>query len=78
VLFWSPKPFEKQDALMENKKTPLYKTHMRPVLTYRLECWELSKQVEGNMNIFERNVLKRIFVTIHEDGSLRSRYNEKL
>ena len=54
-------------------KCVLYKTLMRPILTYRSECLHLSKK-DGNMlRIFERRVLRMIFGPVTDSGTRRTR-----
>jgi hypothetical protein len=44
----------KSRIISRNTKTLLYKTLIRPVLTYGAETWVLPKQDEHRLNIFER------------------------
>jgi hypothetical protein len=56
----------------------LYKTLVRPVLTYGSECWSLSKK-DGNMlEIFARRILRLIYGAVNDNGVWRTRYNSKL
>jgi hypothetical protein len=51
----------KSRIIFRNTKTLLYKTLIRPVLTYGPETWVLSKQYEHRLSIFERKILRRIY-----------------
>jgi len=44
----------KSRSMSRNIKTLLYKTLIRPVLTYGAETWVLSEQDEHRLSIFER------------------------
>ena len=56
----------------------LYKTLTRPILTYGIECWPLSKK-DGNMlQIFERRILRMIYGPVNDNGIWRTRYNSEL
>jgi len=44
----------KSRNISRNIKTLLYKTLIRPVLTYGAKTWVLSEQGEHRVNIFER------------------------
>jgi len=48
----------------------LYKTLTRPILTYGIECWLLSKKDGIMLQIFERRILRMIYgpVTIMVHG----------
>jgi len=60
-----------------NIKTLLYKTLIRPVLTYGAETWVLSKQHEHSFSIFECKILQRIYgpVIDGEDGDIKPTKN---
>ena len=49
----------KSRIISRNTKTLLYKTLIRPALTYGAETWVLSKQDEHRLSIFERIILSR-------------------
>jgi hypothetical protein len=53
----------------------LYKTEVRPVAMYGVECWTLSRT---NERVFERKILRRIYGPIRNKGQLRSRHNKEL
>ena len=55
-----------------------YKTLIKPVLTYGVETWVLSKVDELCLGVFERKILRRIYGLICEGVAWRSRYNEEL
>ena len=59
----------KSRIISRNIKTLLYKTLIRPVLTYGAETWVLSKQDE-RLSIFERKILQ-----MGEDGELEPTKN---
>ena len=39
----------------------IYKTMIRPVVTYSSETWTLTAKDENNLRIFERQILRKIF-----------------
>ncbi|XP_055372070.1 uncharacterized protein LOC129606043 [Condylostylus longicornis] len=56
-----------------------YKTLIRPVVTYGLECYSRTAIEENTLRIFERQILRKIFGTIQKDeNSWRIRYNDEL
>lgn len=59
-------------------KIRIYKTLIRPVLTYASEAWTLTKKDINRLNIFERKVLRSIFGPVNVDNEWRARYNYEL
>jgi sorting nexin-29 len=55
--------------ISRNTKTLLYKTLIRPVLTYGAKTWVLSKQDEHCLSIFEHKILLRIYSPVMDRGS---------
>ena len=68
----------KSRIISRNTKTLLYKTLIRPVLTYGAETWVLSKQDEHRLSIFERKILRKIYGPVMDRGSWRIRTNQEL
>jgi hypothetical protein len=56
----------------------IYKTLIKPVSMYGAETCVLSKADESRLGVFERKILRRIYGTICEEATWRSRYNEEL
>jgi hypothetical protein len=57
-------------------KMQIYKTLIRPVVTYGSETWTLTKTDENLLRIFER--LRKIYAPIQEGDTWRIRNNEEL
>jgi hypothetical protein len=53
----------------------IYKTIIRPVVTYSSETWTLTAKGENNLRIFERQILKKIFGPVKIDNIWRIRNN---
>ena len=64
--------------LSRTTKSVLYKTLIRPVLTYASETWVLSKTNERQLAVFERKILRKIYGPLNEGGVWRRRYNQEL
>jgi len=59
-------------------KIILYKTLIRPVVSYGAEAWTLTKKEEQAVPIFERKIFRRIYGPKYENGELKSRTNREL
>jgi len=59
-------------------KIILYKTLIRPVVSYGAEAWTLTKKEEQALLIFERKIFRRIYGAKYENGEWKSRKNREL
>jgi hypothetical protein len=59
-------------------KIRLYKTLIRPVVTYGAETWTMTKKEEQALLIFERKIFRRLYGHKYEDGEWKSRTNREL
>ena len=56
----------------------IYKTTIRPVVTYSLGTWSLIAKAENNLCIFERQILRKIFGPVNIDYIWRIRSNMEI
>jgi len=57
----------------------MYKTLVRPVVTYACKTWVLKENIKTKLRVFERKVLRRIYgPTKEKDGTWRIKSNEEL
>ena len=56
----------------------IYKTLIRPVVTYGSETWTISKSDENLLRIVKRKILRKIYGPIQEGDIWRIRNNEEL
>ena len=69
----------KSRALNRGSKLKIYKTLMRPIVTYGCEAWTLTSWNEQQLGIFEQKILGKIFGPIQdENGIWRIRKNHEL
>jgi len=64
--------------LSRDPKIILYKTLIRPVVSYGAEAWMLMKKEEQALLIFERKIFRRIYGPKYEDGEWKSQTNREL
>jgi hypothetical protein len=65
---------------LASKKLKLYRSIIRPIVTYAYETWVLKETIKKNkLMVFERKVLRRIFGPTKEpDGTCRIKTNDEL
>ena len=56
----------------------LYKTQIKPVMSYGAEAWTVTKKEEQAVLIFERKIFRRIYGPKYENGEWKSRTNREL
>jgi len=70
--------YEHTKLVTRATKIILYKTLVRPVVSYGDEAWTLTKKEEQDLLIFERKIFRRIYGPIYENGEWKSRTNREL
>uniref|UniRef100_A0A0K8SN56 Reverse transcriptase domain-containing protein n=1 Tax=Lygus hesperus TaxID=30085 RepID=A0A0K8SN56_LYGHE len=68
----------KSRNVSRSTKVLLYKTLVRPVLTYGSETWTLSAATIKSLEVFERKILRRIFGPVRDGERWRARYNQEI
>ena len=58
----------KSKLLTKNNKMKVYKTMIRPVVTYSSETLKLTAKNENNLRSFERQILRKIFGPVSTDN----------
>ena len=72
-------PMMKSRLLSRTTKIRIYKTLIRPVITYGSDAWVINKCDEKRLLVFERKILRRIYGPMLEEGAPpRIRYNDEL
>ena len=68
----------KSTIIRRSDKLQIYKTLIRPVITYGSETWTLTKSDENSLRISEREILRKIYGPIQEGDIWRFRDNEEM
>ena len=68
----------KSKFLKKNTKMKIYKTTIRPVVTYSSQTWTLTAKDENNLRIFGRQILRKIFGPVNIDSVWRIRNNTEI
>jgi hypothetical protein len=70
--------FFRNRLLSRATKIRLYKTLIRPELTYGAETWMMTKKEEQALLVIERKMFRRIYGAKYEDGEWKCRSNREL
>jgi hypothetical protein len=68
----------KSRLLTRATKILLYKTLIRPVVSYGAETWTVTKKEEQALLIFKRKIFRRIYGPKYGNGEWKSRTNREL
>jgi len=60
----------KSRALNRGSKLKVYKTVIRPVVTYGCEAWTLTSRSEQLLRILERKILRKIFGPVQDENGI--------
>jgi hypothetical protein len=69
--------FFKSRLETKSSKLKLYRTEIRPIVTYASETWVLKENIQ-KLLVFERKILRGIFGTMKENQTWRIKSNEEL
>jgi sorting nexin-29 len=77
---YSMKEIMKRRIISRGTKFQIYKTIIRPVVTYGCETWRLTRELERKLQVFENSVMRRICGPVFdvEEGVWRRRHNREL
>jgi len=77
--YYAKQELFKSKLLTKKTKLRMYKTLVRPVVTYASETWVLKENIKTKLMVFERKVLRRIYgPTKASDGTWRNKTNAEL
>jgi wyosine [tRNA(Phe)-imidazoG37] synthetase (radical SAM superfamily) len=64
--------------ISRKSKLQIYRTLVRPVVTYGLESWTLTMEEERALAVFERKIFLKIYGPVIENELWRTRQNDEL
>jgi hypothetical protein len=70
--------FFKSRLVTKYSKLKLYRTVIRPIVTYASETWMLKETIIQKLLVFERKILRRMFGPTKENQIWRIKTNEEL
>ncbi|KAJ4433382.1 hypothetical protein ANN_15641 [Periplaneta americana] len=76
--YYANLPLFKNQLLSRMTKIKVYKTVVRPVVTFGSETWTFTKKDENSLRSFERKILRRIFGPVSDHQGWRIRSNNEL
>ena len=66
--FYANQDVFESKLLTKNSKLRMYKTFVRPAVTYVCETWVLKENIKPKLRVFERKVLRRIYGPTEGNG----------
>jgi hypothetical protein len=76
--YYALHPILKSQSVYRNTTIIIYKTLIRPIITYGAEAWTMSSETGKWLAVFERKVLRKILGTIKVNNCWRRRHNNEL
>ena len=64
--------------ISRNIKLQIYRTLVRPVVTYGSESWTLTMEEERALAVYERKILRKMYGPMKENELWRTRQNDEL
>jgi hypothetical protein len=68
----------KKRYIAEALRVGLYKTILRPIVTYCAESWTLTSKMERVLMTWERKILRKMYGQTYENGCWRIKTNQEI
>ena len=65
--YYANRQFFNSSPISRNSKLQIYRTLVRPVVTYGSESWTLTMEEERALAVFERKILRKIYGPVAEN-----------
>jgi hypothetical protein len=59
-------------------KIKIYKTIVKPIVMFGCEAWSMTEKDKTRLNMWEREILRKVYGPVTEEGVWRIRRNEEL
>jgi hypothetical protein len=76
--YYANRQLVNSSLISRNSQLQIYRTLVRPVVTYGSESWTLTMEEERALVVFERKILRKIYVPVKENKLWRIRRNDEL
>ena len=78
MILCKPEVFFKSRLVTKQSKLKLYRTVIKPIVTYASETWVLKEAIIQELLVFKRKILRRIFGPTKENQIWRVKTNKEL
>ena len=76
--YYANRQLVNSSLISRSSKLQIYRTSVRPVVTYGSESWTLTMEEERALAVFERKILRKIYGPVKENELWRIRRNDEL
>jgi len=76
--YYANRQLVNSSLISRNSKLRMYRTLVRPVVTYGSESWTLTREEERALAVFEKKILQKIYGPVKENELWRIRRNDRL
>ena len=76
--FYANRQLVNSSLVSRSSKLQIYRTEVRPVVTYGSESWTITMEEEKSLAVFERKTLRRIYGPVKENELWRIRRDDEL
>jgi hypothetical protein len=77
-VYYANRQLVNSSLISRNSKLKIYRTLVRPVVTYDSESWTLTMGEERALAVFKRKILRKIYDTVRENELWGIRRNDEL
>jgi hypothetical protein len=75
-VYYANRQLVNSSLISRNSKLQIYRTLVRPVVTYGSESWILAVEEKRTLVVFERKILRKMYGPVKENELWRIRRND--